>query len=98
MNLYPALVHKDEDSDYGVSFPDFPGCVTGDATLEGAYELALEALQAHIEDMQAHGEPIPSPTPLREAVALGHQEAALTILMIPTAFRAPAPRPYAESA
>jgi hypothetical protein len=48
--------------------------------------------------MQAHGEPIPSPTPLREAVALGHQEAALTILMIPTTFRAPAPRPYAESA
>jgi predicted RNase H-like HicB family nuclease len=22
---YIALVHKDSDSDYGISFPDFPG-------------------------------------------------------------------------
>jgi antitoxin HicB len=25
---YIALVHKDEDSRFGVSFPDFPGAVT----------------------------------------------------------------------
>ncbi len=23
---YIALIHKDRKSDYGVSFPDFPGC------------------------------------------------------------------------
>ena len=24
--LYPVYVHKDPDSAYGVTFPDFPGC------------------------------------------------------------------------
>ncbi len=24
---YIALIHKEEKSDYGVSFPDFPGCI-----------------------------------------------------------------------
>jgi len=28
MPNYIAVVHKEADSDYGVSFPDFPGCVT----------------------------------------------------------------------
>jgi hypothetical protein len=32
MRYYVGLLHKDADSDYGVSFPDFPGCITaGDA-------------------------------------------------------------------
>lgn len=25
---YVALIHKEEGSDFGVSFPDFPGCIT----------------------------------------------------------------------
>jgi hypothetical protein len=33
---YIALVHKDEDSDFGVSFPDFPGAVTAAPTLDDA--------------------------------------------------------------
>ena len=33
---YIGLVHKDAGSDYGVSFPDRPGCVTAGATLEEA--------------------------------------------------------------
>jgi predicted RNase H-like HicB family nuclease len=28
MPSYIALVRKDPDSDYGIDFPDFPGCVT----------------------------------------------------------------------
>ena len=31
MAEYVALLHRDEGSDYGVSFPDFPGCVTAGA-------------------------------------------------------------------
>jgi hypothetical protein len=31
---YIALVHKDPDSDFGESFPDFPGLVTAGRTLE----------------------------------------------------------------
>lgn len=31
---YIAYLHKDGSSDFGVSFPDFPGCVTAGKTLE----------------------------------------------------------------
>jgi len=31
---YIALIHKEENSDYGVSFPDFPGCISAGETLE----------------------------------------------------------------
>lgn len=61
---YVALLSKDPDSDYGVDFPDFPGCVTAGETSEEAKELALEALCLHIEGMIQDGEPIPSPTPI----------------------------------
>jgi predicted RNase H-like HicB family nuclease len=37
MAEYIALIHKDAGSDFGVSFPDFPGCVTaGSTTYAGA--------------------------------------------------------------
>ncbi|MFY9875652.1 MAG: type II toxin-antitoxin system HicB family antitoxin, partial [Rhodomicrobium sp.] len=41
---YPALVDKDAESDFGVSFPDFPGCVSAGETLEDALIGAQEAL------------------------------------------------------
>ena len=28
MPSYIAIIHKEPESDYGVSFPDFPGCIT----------------------------------------------------------------------
>ncbi len=28
MRQYIGLIHKETDSDYGVSFPDFPGVIT----------------------------------------------------------------------
>ena len=34
MTNYNALIHKDADSEFGVSFPDLPGCVSVGATLE----------------------------------------------------------------
>ena len=42
---YIAYLHKDKRSDYGVSFPDFPGCVTAGRSLEEARELAVERLR-----------------------------------------------------
>ncbi len=41
---YIAIIHKDDDSDFGVSFPDFSGCVTADRTLDEAKDLAIEVL------------------------------------------------------
>ena len=62
MVTYIAFLHKDSDSDFGVSFPDFPGCVTAGATLEEARQLAGEALGLHIEGMNEDGETIPMGT------------------------------------
>jgi len=43
---YIAYLHKDKNSDFGVSFPDFPGCITAGKTLEEARELAGRGLDA----------------------------------------------------
>ena len=56
---YIAYLHKDRDSDYGVSFPDFPGCVTQGDTAQEALENAVEALALHIEAMVSEGEVLP---------------------------------------
>ena len=37
---YVAIIPKDPDSDFGVSFPDFPGCITAGRTLDEAKALA----------------------------------------------------------
>lgn len=66
MTEYVAVLSKDPDSDYGVDFPDFPGCVSAGASTEEARELAAEALCLHIEGMIEDGDPIPAPTPIEK--------------------------------
>ncbi len=61
---YIAYLHKDKSSDYGVSFPDFPGCVTAGSTLEEARRMAAEALAFHIQGMREDGEELPEPSSL----------------------------------
>ena len=61
---YIAYLHKDKNSDYGVSFPDFPGCITAGSSLEEARRMATEALSLHVAGMQEDGEPIPQPSTL----------------------------------
>jgi antitoxin HicB len=47
---YIALIHKDSDSSYGVSFPDIPGVTTGGDTIDEAMQQAAEVLQFAAED------------------------------------------------
>lgn len=61
---YIAYLHKDRNSDFGVSFPDFPGCITAGKTLEEAHRMAAEALALHIAGMVEDGEAIPEPSTL----------------------------------
>lgn len=64
MTDYIAIIHKDPESDFGVSFPDFPGCTTVGTTLDEARTLAQEALEFHIEGMVEDGDDIPAPSSL----------------------------------
>lgn len=66
---YIAIIHKDTDSEFGVSFPDFPGCVTAGKALEDAKNMAIEVLAFHIEGMVEDKETIPVPRSLDDAMA-----------------------------
>ena len=44
MRHYIALIHKEAESDYGVSFPDLPGVISAGATLDEARQMGAEAL------------------------------------------------------
>jgi predicted RNase H-like HicB family nuclease len=63
---YIALIHKDEGTSYGVSFPDVPGCVSAGDTFEEALANAAEALAGHFALMQADGEAISAPRSLEQ--------------------------------
>jgi len=58
---YIALVHKDEGTSYGVSFPDVPGCISAGDTFEEAIANAAEALAGHFALMRSDGDAIPVP-------------------------------------
>jgi predicted RNase H-like HicB family nuclease len=79
---YPALIDKDEDSDFGVSFPDFPGCISAGETLEEAVLGAQEALAGHVALMIADGDELPKATPL-ENVAQEKESSTVAITLIP---------------
>jgi predicted RNase H-like HicB family nuclease len=82
---YPALVDKDEDSDFGVSFPDFPGCVSAGKTLEDAILGAQEALAGHVALMLADNETLPQPGSLEQAAA-AKEPSTVAIALVPVVF------------
>jgi len=92
MLRYVALFHKDANSDWGVSFPDFPGCASAGATYEEALDLAAEALAFHVEGMRQDGDKIPQARTI-EAIRASHESAleleSATVALIPL-FQPPA--------
>lgn len=57
MRRYIGIVHQEENSAYGVHFPDVPGCVSAADTLDDLMDEAMTALALHLEDM-----PTPAPS------------------------------------
>ncbi len=57
---YVSFIHRDE-AGYGVSFPDFPGCVSVGDTVDDAVRHGSEALAFHVEGLVDDGESIPPP-------------------------------------
>ncbi|UVC11457.1 type II toxin-antitoxin system HicB family antitoxin [Rhizobium sp. TH2] len=82
MAEYLALIHKVPSSDFGVSFPDFPGCVTAGRSMEDARLMAEEALAFHIEGMIEDGKQIPSPSSLAEIMRVREYRNAAHIIDI----------------
>lgn len=81
MPAYIGLIRKDDSSDFGVEFPDFPGCVTAGRTLDEARRMAPEALALHIEGMEEDGEQIPAPAALDTIMAEAENRHAVAFLV-----------------
>lgn len=62
MRYYIGIIHKDEGSDFGISFPDFPGCVSAGSDLSELASMGEEALRGHITLMADEGQAIPEPS------------------------------------
>jgi predicted RNase H-like HicB family nuclease len=60
-----ALIHE-ENGIFGVSFPDFPGCVTGGETLEEAIRKASGALTFHVAGIVQDGDDLPATRSISE--------------------------------
>lgn len=81
MRHYIGLIHKDADSDFGVSFPDLPGVVTAGTTLDDARNMAEEALTLHLEGLAEDGEVIPEPSSLEEIMSDPENRSGVAILV-----------------
>jgi predicted RNase H-like HicB family nuclease len=81
MRQYIALIHKDADSEFGVSFPDLPGCVTAGSTLDEARDMAAEALAFHLEGLEQDEEAIPEPSSLEAVMADAGNRDGVAILV-----------------
>ena len=67
--FYIAFIHADDEPGYGISFPDFMGCISAGDTLEEAFTMAEEALNGHIGVMMDHGDVIPTPRSVAEVMS-----------------------------
>jgi predicted RNase H-like HicB family nuclease len=85
MHRYVALLHRDRRGGYGVSFPDFPGCISAGEDWITAVDAAAQALRLHTEGLIADGAAIPvprSPEALRRdrAFAEDFEDAVVTLV------------------
>lgn len=81
MRHYIALIHKEPKSDFGVSFPDLPGCITAGSTLDEAMAMASEALALHLEGLTEEGQPIPEPSTMDEIMRNPENRDGIAVLV-----------------
>ncbi|MEQ1652413.1 MAG: type II toxin-antitoxin system HicB family antitoxin [Hyphomicrobium sp.] len=81
MRPFIALIHKDAGSDFGVSFPDLPGCVTAGKTLDEARAFATEALALHLEGLAEDEEVVPEPSGIEAIMAERQNRDAIAFLV-----------------
>ena len=81
MVSFIAYIRKEEGSDYGVEFPDVPGCVTVGRTVDEARAMAAEALAGHMAILESDGEPVPVPSTMEALKDDPNREDAVLILV-----------------
>lgn len=80
MKTYFAVVHKDADSAFGVTFPDLPGCFSAADRIEDVLPNASKALELWFDDAE---EVAPSDVAAISAAAADELAAGAFILGVP---------------
>ncbi|MGA2386731.1 MAG: type II toxin-antitoxin system HicB family antitoxin [Candidatus Bathyarchaeia archaeon] len=62
MLRYRVIIEKDEDGVLIARVPDLPGCATEGNTKQELMKNVREAIQAYLEALKQHGEPVPIET------------------------------------
>lgn len=57
---YIVIIHKEPESCYGITIPDFPGCISACDCLEDVQKNVQEAIEVHLE-----GENVTPPVPMK---------------------------------
>lgn len=70
-----ALIHE-ENGVFGISFPDFPGCISTGRTADDVLRKGEEALSFHVSGMIEDGDPLPPLRSLAELAADRHYREA----------------------
>jgi predicted RNase H-like HicB family nuclease len=57
-----VIIERDEDGVLVAKVPDLPGCATEGKTREELMKNVKEAIQAYLETLKEHGDPVPIET------------------------------------
>jgi len=58
---YRVIIEQDEDGVFVAEVPSLPGCISQGATRAEALKNIQEAIEAYLESLKAHNEPVPPP-------------------------------------
>jgi predicted RNase H-like HicB family nuclease len=68
MSRYIALIHRGETGSWGISFPDFPGCISAAdrSSFQDIVDRGAQALRFHVEGLREAGMAIPEPRTIED--------------------------------
>jgi len=63
---YRINLRKEEEGGYTVFVPSLPGCITYGETVDEAIDMAKEAIELYVEELQDRGDYIPDDSNMLE--------------------------------
>ncbi len=73
--LYPVIIHKDSNSDYGLIMPDFPGVFSGGESMKEVLANVQDAIETWFDDEVV--ENLPKPSTLEQIEKLEEAESGI---------------------
>lgn len=74
---FPAVLSKESNGLYSVSFPDLEGCFTSGESLPDALEMAEDALCLTLYDLEEDGADIPAPSSMKDIACAAEELVSL---------------------